>query len=105
MAHSQLKVRTTVDKCLYQFGLDSDDEIIERNDLLIPPSRYVLFEIAHGGETSPYEEHEILSIHFVPEDCDQQELEEAVEDYYDFYFTNDEEILERAMLRLFNYGD
>lgn len=94
-----------MDKCLYQFSLDSDEEIVEQNDLLLTPSRYVLFEIAHGEETSPYEEHEILSVHFVPEDCDQQELEEAVEDYYDFYFTNDEEILERAMLRLFNYGD
>jgi len=105
MAHSQLKEKTTVDKCLYQFSLESDEEIYNKNDLLSPMSRYILFEIAHGDETSPYEEHEILSIHFIPEDCDRQELEEAVEDYYDFYFTNDEEILERAMLRLFNYGD
>lgn len=94
-----------MNKCLYQFSLESDEELIEGHDLLTPMTRYVLFEIAHGGETTPYEEHEILSIHFVPEDCDRQELEEAVEDYYDFYFTNDEKLLEQAMLRLFNYGD
>jgi hypothetical protein len=91
-----------VDKCLYQFSLESDEEI---TDLLAPMSRYVVFEIVHGENTDEFEEHEILSIHEIPGDCDRQELEEAIEDYYDFYFTNDEEILERAMLRLFDYGD
>lgn len=94
-----------MDKCNYKFSLDSDDEIVEQTDLLTPPNRFVEFEIAHGTPNSVFEEHEIIRIHSVPEDCDRQELEEAVEDYYDFYFTNNEEFLEKAMLRLFNYGD
>ena len=67
MAHSLLKERTTVDKCLYQFSLDSDDEI---TDLLTPPTHFVEFEIAHGVPNSIFEEHEIIRIHSVPTDCD-----------------------------------
>lgn len=90
--------------CLYKYGLDYAET--EEANLLSEPTRFIVFEIIHGSDPDGMEEHEILSIKHVPEDLeDQQELEEAVEDYYDFYFTNDEEILERAMLRLFNYGD
>lgn len=86
-----------MDKCLYQFGLDDDNEI---PDLLTPSTRYILFEIQHGEPSSQYEEHEIISIHFVPEDCDQNELIEAVEDYYQLYFTGETWMCQQALQRL-----
>jgi hypothetical protein len=97
MAHSLLKDRTAVDKCLCQFSLDSDDEI---TDLLAPPTRFVEFEIAHGMPNSIFEEHEIIRIHSVPADCDREELCDAIEDYYQLYFTGETFMAQQAIKRL-----
>lgn len=87
--------------CLYQYGLDNDNNTTEPN-LLTPPTRFILFKIAHGSPPDyEFEEHEIIGIHSVPEDCDEQELKESIEDYYQFYFTNEPEKLTSALNRLF----
>lgn len=86
-----------MDKCLYQFGLDSDDEI---TDLLTPPTRFVEFEIAHGGHHPRYEEHEIIRIHSLPDDYDKGELRDAIEDYYQMYFTGETFMTQQAIQRL-----
>jgi hypothetical protein len=86
-------------QCLYKYGLDHDTD--GEPDLLAEPTRYILFDIVHGYHHHTLEEHEILSIPYIPEDCDEQELKESVEDYYHFYFTNEPEKLTSALNRLF----
>lgn len=87
-----------MDKCLYQFTLDSDDD--PNQDLLTPPTRFVEFEIAHGGHNTRYEEHEIIRVHSIPKDCDKDELRDAIEDYYQLYFTGETLMTKQALQRL-----
>lgn len=85
-----------MNSCFYQFSLDSDEDY----DLLSPPKRFIEFEIAHGGHYPNYEEHEIVRVHSLPNDCDKEELRDAIEDYYQLYFTGETFMTQQAIQRL-----